>query len=130
MLGRYPLLMRGFWVVSIPSRSIARHPGQLLLALPNLPAPVILVRLAPLLYPIQPAPRIVPNSHVPRVLRQLRRRAAPHAGLAVEHQLRRVGPVREGLLEAEEILELLGRKVECVGVGYYGDVDGGRYGSG
>lgn len=64
---------------------------------------------APLL-PIRPTPRILRNFRPPSALGQLRRRATPHPRLAIEHHL----GILSRPLEAEAILELLGRDEERI----------------
>lgn len=79
-------------------------------------------RLPPILDPIQPTPPILAHLFIPRLLRQLRGTAAPHAGLAIKHDL---APNRR-LLEAEPILELVGREEQAFGRRCDRHVVGGR----
>jgi hypothetical protein len=79
----------------------------------------------PVLLPVQPAPRILAHILPPRMLRQLRRRATPNSGFAVDYDF----GVFARSLEAEAVLELLVRHVEAVWDRRDGDVDCARNGA-
>ena len=76
--------------------------------------------LAPVLLPVHPTALVLRNILVPKLLRQLRRRCAPHARFAVEHQLL----VHRRLAEAEAIFELLFWEEQGIGLGFDRNVDG------
>lgn len=78
-----------------------------------------LARLTPIALPIQPAALVLGNILIPSLSRQVRRRRAPHARFAVEHQLL----VHRRLAEAEAILELGFVQEHGVGLRLDWDVD-------
>ena len=69
--------------------------------------------------PVHPTALVLRNILIPKLLRQLRGRRAPHARFAVEHQLL----VHRGLAEAEAVFELLLRQEHGIGLRLHGDVD-------
>ena len=81
---------------------------------------------SPLPLPIHPTPPILAHALVPILQRQLRRRAAPHARLAVEHDLL----IRRRLVEAEAVVKVGGGQGERVGLRGQRDVDGAGYRAG
>ena len=85
--------------------------------LPSLP-----LYLSPLLLPLKPTTRKLPNLLPAPLPRQPRRRPTPNPSFAVEHHASL--PLRR-LLEAEAFEELLGGEEEGVGAGGEREVDGG-----